>query len=162
MISKEVIATQQLSPVVETIFHWQADDPSHCLLRIFVDEQAQQAYVVASELYSNNQNEKHVSRHFEELAKSVFEQYPTLINVSDLKKVNWITHYGKFSVVHSFENLTTPDRFTQVDLPWPLPTELTPLTSYRQVIEYEEVQELSHRVLLEQVADILNRFACGH
>ncbi|WP_299416291.1 hypothetical protein [Acaryochloris sp. IP29b_bin.148] len=159
MISKEAIATQQLSPVVETIFHWQADDPSHCLLRIFVDGQTQQAYVVASELYSNKTMEKHVLHDFEELALDIFTRHSTLLDPDNINGVSWISHYGRFSVVVSFENLTKPEEFRKVDLPWPLPEQLSRYDGKDTYLEEPDEQKLFSQILLEPVANILDRIS---
>lgn len=159
MISKEVIATQQLSPVVETIFHWQADDPSHCLLRIFIDDQTQQAYVVASELYSNDKMEKRVLYDFAELALDIFNQYSILLDPGNIKVVTWISHFGRFSVVDCFENQTDPEIFRKIDLPWPLPERLSRYDGKDTFLQEADEQELFSQVLLEPVADMLDRIS---
>lgn len=161
MISKEVIATQQLSPVVETIFQWQADDPSHCLLRIYTDDQTQQAYVVASELYSNNDMEKHVSRHFEELALAIANHYPVLLDPAQITDVTWICHYGLFSVADSFENIGTPDRLTKTYLPWPLSSTFNVWDRKEVVLNEAEEEKLFSRVSFTPVSEILDRLAGG-
>ncbi|ABW32224.1 hypothetical protein [Acaryochloris marina] len=161
MISKEVIAAHKLSPVVETIFHWQADDPSHCLLRIYSDDQTQKAYVVASELYSNNEMGKHVSRHFEELALAVANQYPELLDPTKITDVTWICHYGMFSVADSFENIGTPDRLTKIYLVWPLSSTFNVWERKEVVLSESEQEELFSRVSFTSVSEILDRLAGG-
>lgn len=160
MISKEVIATQQLRPLVEAIFHWQADDPSHCLLRIFVDEQVQQAYVVASEPHSNKLLDKHVSTDFDTLAISISKQYTSLFEKSKIKQVIWIAHFGQFSDVHSFENMHTTESFLTVDLPWPLPTRISSLEGCWTFLSAAAVEELNTKVSLVPVLDVLARMPC--
>lgn len=159
MISKEVIATQQLSPVVETIFHWQANDPSHCLLRIFVDDQTHHTYVVASELYSNDNMEKHVLHDFEELALDIFDQYSTLLGPGNIKGVSWISHYGRFSLVDSFENKTKPEWFREIGLPWPLPERLSRYDRKETLLQTAGRQKLFSQIFLEPVSDILGRIS---
>lgn len=161
MISKDIIATQQLSPVVETIFHWQADDPSHCLLRIFVEDQTQQAYVVASALYSNDNMEKHVSRHFEELALAVVSHYAELLDPSQITDVIWICHYGLFSVPNSFENIGTLDRLSQINLSWPLSSTFSVWERQEVVLSESEEERLFSKISLTPVSEILDRLAGG-
>lgn len=161
MISKEVLTTQQLSPVVETIFHWQVDEPSHCLLRIFINDQTQQAYVVASELYSNDEMEKRVLQDFDELALGIVVCYSKLLNPDNIKEVSWISHFGRFSLVDCFENRMEPEIFRKIDLPWPLPERLSQINGKDTFLQEADEQDLFSRVLLEPVATVLARNSSG-
>lgn len=161
MISKEIIATQHLSPVVETIFHWRADDPSHCLLRIYIDELKKMAFVVTSELYSDRVSENFISADFGRLAQAVCEQYPELLSPDRIKHISWIAHYGSFSVPHSYENLGKREDFSQIDIPWPLPGQLTSLGGEWTVLRPFAQEQLSSRILLEPVSVVRERVLCG-
>lgn len=157
MISKEVIATQQLSPVVETIFHWQVDDPSHCLLRIFVDKQAQQAYVVASKLNGDHPSKNSITENFGKIAQAVCKEYSSLLNLERINHVTWIAHYGLFSVPQSYENLGEQDDFSRIDIPWPLPTKLPSLGGEWTVLRPLAQEQLASKILLESVEAVVER-----
>lgn len=157
MISKDIIATQQLSPVVETIFRWRADDPSHCLLRIFIDDLNKQAYVIASEPYSNDLMENHVSTDFGALALAAVDHYFAQLDVSRIKSIAWIAHNGRFSETPSYDNLHMRERFSRVSLPWPLPETLPALGGKWELLASPEEQELTTKLKLDAVLDIMLR-----
>lgn len=157
MISKDIIAFQQISPVVETLFHWQADDPSHCLLRIFVDDQAQQVYVVASKLHSDHPGENSITENFGKIAQAVCKQYSNLLNIERINDVTWFAHYGLFSVPQSYENLGEQEDFSQIDIPWPLPAKLPSLGGEWTVLRPLAQEQLASRILLEPVQAVMER-----
>ena len=67
-VNKIISDTQAISQIecVKTVFSWDcsskrkekklSSSPSHCLLRIYVDEEHQKTLVIASELASNQSN----------------------------------------------------------------------------------------------------------
>ena len=155
MVNQVVRTAEKLAPVVETIFHWRENDPGHCLLRIYRDEQAGEIFVVASGLYSNKSMEHDVSIDFEALAIAVRNQYPTYLNEVNTQKATWICHYGKSSHANTYENQTTPERWLRVTLPWPLPHHLVPWSAKWWVLQPKETEELTNKIRLSPVADIL-------
>ncbi|PZD70621.1 hypothetical protein C1752_10471 [Acaryochloris thomasi RCC1774] len=156
----QVVKTDKLAPVVETLFHWREEDAScHCLLRIYRDEQKEEVIVVASGLHSNKSMEHDVSIDFEALALAVREQYPIYLNEANTQKVTWICHYGRFSQANTYENQTTPERWLRVTLPWPLPEHIEPWSAEWWVLRPNEVEELNTKIRLSPVADILEVLA---
>ena len=157
MVNQVVKTTEKLAPVVETIFHWRSDDDSHCLLRVYVDEQNSSAVVVASKLYSETPRENHLSADFEQLVLAINTEYEALL--SPLSKVDWIAHYGLFSVVYSFENLHTTESFSRITLPWPLPRQLLQYDGKWWGLRPAEEENIRSQILLEPVEDILKRLS---
>lgn len=155
MVNQVIRTTKKLTPVVETIFHWRSDDDSHCLLRIFVDEQNTNAVVVASIVHSNDAMPEDVSTDFEALAVAVQTKFSSVLDPSNIHHVTWLCHSGLFSVAYSYENITTPERFSRVVLPWPLPHQIEPWSGQWRVLSAAEVEELTSKIELRPVADML-------
>lgn len=151
MISKEVI-TQKLSPVVETIFHWQADDPNHCLLRIYVDELQKIAFVVVSKLHSDHPDGNSITEKYGQIAQAVCREFPNLLNPKKINHVTWIAHYGSFSTPQSYENLGKQEDFSQIDIPWPIPSQLPLLGGEWTVLRPHSQEQLASKILLEPVS----------
>ncbi len=159
MVNQVVQTTEKLQPSVETIFHWRKDDDSHCLLRIYIDEQNECAIVTASILQSNDMMPEDVSTDFEALAMAVQAKFPSVLDPKHINNVTWICHSGLFSVANSYENLTTPERFSRVALPWPFPDQLAPWSGQWRVLRPAEVEELKNKIELRPVTDILENRA---
>ena len=155
MVNQVVRTAEKLAPVVETIFHWREEDDSHCLLRIYLDERNTSAVVVASIVHSNDAMPEDVSTDFEALAVAVKTKFPNALDPDKIHNVTWICHSGLFSVADSFENLITPEGFSRVALPWPLPRSLTSWSGQWGELSPTEVDELKSTVELRPVADLL-------
>ena len=159
MVNQVVKETEKLAPEVETLFHWREEDDSHCLLRIYVDNADNSATVVTSKLHSETPGENHLSADFEQLALAIYKKYQYLLK--NLRAVTWIAHYGVFSVADSYENATTTEEFSQVNLPWPLPNHLSSFDGKWKGLDPEEEEQLTNQLTLEPVADILSRIDSG-
>ncbi len=105
-VNKIISDTQAISQIecVKTVFSWDcsskrkekkmSSSPSHCLLRIYVDEEHQKTLVIASELASNQSN-INVLCGVKDLITSVFEHYPQV--QTTFPNITWIIHFGRFS-----------------------------------------------------------------
>ncbi|WP_017716892.1 hypothetical protein [Kamptonema formosum] len=102
---------------IQSIFHWQSKEgrDSHCLLRIYIDENLGRAAVIASELDSNRHNTP-ITRDFKGLASAVARALGAELGVPR-SQITWIVHCGDFSQPRSYENLGFPDEFSVVDFP---------------------------------------------
>ncbi|PZD70219.1 hypothetical protein C1752_16683 [Acaryochloris thomasi RCC1774] len=112
----QVVKTDKLTPVVETIFHWKVGDSSHCLLRIYRDEREEQVIVVLSEIASNQDNTS-ITRDFEAVVNAVAVGLQGYLG-SDVAKVNWLKHYGRFSERPTYENQYDPEFFRKFQFEW--------------------------------------------
>jgi hypothetical protein len=154
------ITTQTILPIVETIFEWDAKWPelnrqsrSHCLLRIFIDSEHERAAVIASELDSNRGNVG-IGVDFEGLAKAVIRDFSSSLPVA-LPQVQWVQHYGIFSTPASYENLGTPDEFSQIDWNWKQDTIAG--EQLETVMDASEFQERYSWIELAPVEKVLSK-----
>lgn len=116
MVNQVVKTTEKLAPVVETIFHWRSDDDSHCLLRIYRDEQEQQTVVVLSEIASNQENTS-ISEETVNIVRAITAKFSEHLS-PNLEQTIWLMHYGCFSKPLSFENLHRSEEFSQIEFIW--------------------------------------------
>jgi hypothetical protein len=167
-------SVSNISWLYEGVFEWQAEcswhplplrstpEPttSHCLLRIYLNTTEKKALVLASELHSNEQNIS-LTLGYSSLARAINECFSD--EFSHLTEVLWLAHYGEFSVPHSYCELGRPQEFVLVDLPWPLPEQISDTYNMQPQSEEQwrelllEHLPLSSVAQLEAIPDILLR-----
>jgi hypothetical protein len=116
----QTMTQTKVLPVVETIFEWDAkwsrfnrESRSHCLLRIFINAEDDQAVVIASELHSNYCNIG-IGVDFRGLTQAVMGAFSSSLPIVE-SQVAWFEHYGIFSTSRSYEDRGTPETFVQLE-----------------------------------------------
>lgn len=145
MVNQAVRATNKLAPVVETIFHWKVGDPSHCLVRIYRDEQQQQTLVVISEIASNQGNTS-ISETTVNIVSAINARFQEHLG-PELEKTIWLMHFGCFSKPLTFENLHRSEEFSRIEFVW---EEDSPIQETSETVLFtQDIAELFPRLELE-------------
>jgi hypothetical protein len=120
--SSKVISEKIEVEVIKTIFHWHStykwehydiSPNSHCLLRIYFLEEGREAVVIASHLYSNDENID-LYHGYPDLVKAAITAFPKLQQIAS--RITWLAHSGQFSVGYSWAESHQSNSYTHMDV----------------------------------------------
>lgn len=165
--TKIIAGTENGVKTIKTIFNWSAhwsahwdeakrSSYSHCLVRLYTDVTADRVLVIASELYSNNNNIC-IGQDFKGLAQAIGNKFGSFLKVP-LSEVFWLKHYGRFSTPRSFENLDEGDEFSRMNLFW---NGSVLEGEEQETVLFEEISDLTNWLSLEPVEKVLLELNAG-
>ncbi len=148
--------------IIETIFHWYSTyewkhaDKSphcHCLLRIYWLDNKSKAVIIASELYSNEDNTD-IWTSYSELVTEIIKQFSQLKEIID--NITWLTHSGQFSVPFSWAESHQKDCFRKFSVQLNKEEQKIKIDEL-EIIKDEEVIKLLNGASLEPTVEILQQ-----
>jgi hypothetical protein len=160
--NRKVITEKIDVEVIKTIFHWHStfkwehyeiSPNSHCLVRIYFLEEGQEAVVIASELYSNDNNID-LYHGYPDLVKDVIAAFLKLQGIGS--HITWLAHSGQFSAPYSWAESHQSDSYTRLDVKQENETDL-PKVEDLGTITGEEVIKLLKGANLEPAVEVLRQ-----
>lgn len=160
--SKTIVSTINVA-IAFCIFQWhskpaehypQVSTNSHCLLRIYDFKAENRAVIVASSLWSNNEN-RSIWSELNSFAESLFDKFPHLKPI--LSNCILIIHSGQFSYQLSWAETPRRDRFDTVSLVLNEKKEVEVDEESERAIDSTEIRELLNQIPLEPVPSLLKQ-----
>ena len=157
VINKQVnLSITQMIFSWDSTYEWANDYPSphsHCLLRIYWLRNESKAVVIASSLFSNEDNTDVYSGYYD-LAIKLIKEFPRLKSI--VSSITWLAHSGQFSCPLTWAESHQKDRFTQMKLEFDESCQTCQLIDTQDIFSQDVIKMLDG-AYLEPAIEILRQ-----